>query len=344
MSTVGNNANGQTSEQPSSKHPLAGKWLGFYQKLRLHRKTKRLGLPIARAMLADYRALEHDLNRAPNGSYRTSLQSIYLQTQEYLMLPDTRWRPALWHWLSVEVPTSFKALRLPIAIAVALFVLFGIAGFVMVTAAEEMAGIFIGQAQMDEVRAGKVWTDSVFTVAPAVVLSFGIMLNNIVVCLTTFVVGIVFGLGTIYMMAVNGLMLGGLLAFCHHYGVMYRLLHFIPAHGVVELFIICVSAGCGLYVGDALVSPGAKTFRDGERIAHVPSRAESFRDAIHVATPVMLFACLGLVVCGIIEGYVSPHPNVPMWTRLVIGFGWFVIFFSMLAGWIYRKPAAALSK
>jgi uncharacterized membrane protein SpoIIM required for sporulation len=328
-------------DQEANKNPSASRWLRFYQNLRSQRKAKRLGLPAAREMLADYRALEHDLNRAPDSSYRASLQSVYLQAQEYLMVPDTRWRQALWHWLSVEVPTSFRTLRLPIAIAVALFVLFGIAGFTMVHFAEEMAGIFIGQAQMDEVRAGKVWTDSVFTVAPAVVLSFGIMLNNIVVCLTTFVVGIVFGLGTIYMMGVNGLMLGGLLAFCHHYGVMYRLLHFIPAHGVVELFIICVSAGCGLYVGDALVNPGAKTFRDGDRVAHVPSRAQSFRDAIQVTTPVMLFGCLGLVICGVIEGYVSPHPNVPMSMRLIIGFGWFAIFFAMLAGWIYRKPTRA---
>ena len=177
---------------------------------------------------------------------------------------------------------------------------------------------------MDEVRAGKVWTDSIFGVAPASVLSFQITLNNIMVALFAFVIGALYGLGTVYILAVNGLMLGALFKFTYAHGVGDRLLNFIPAHGMVELFVICLAAGCGLHVGDALVNPGQKT------------RALAFREAISRATPVLLFGCAGLLVCGVIEGYISPNPAVNFATRVGIGLSWLLLFLGALSGFIWR--------
>ena len=254
-----------------------------------------------------------------------SLESLYLSAHETLQRPARNARADALRWLKVEVPNAFRVLRFEIALSCALFLGFTALGWLMVRGSEDLAGLFLDPRQMDKVRAGKVWTDNLFGVIPGAVLSFNIMLNNIIVSLFAFVVGCVYGLGTLYILATNGLMLGALLAFTYAHGVGERLLNFIPAHGVVELFIICVAAGCGLHVGDALIKPGSTT------------RAIAFRAAISRATPLLVFGAAGLVVCGLIEGYISPNPAVSFALRCGIGFGWFAIYLAVISGAVWPK-------
>ena len=301
------------------------RWQAFLVNTSLFGSKKAQGLSAARGFIADYRALEHRIASLAPGPNRSALESLYLRGQEQLMRPATRFSSDFKRWFFETVPAAFWQLKREIIIAICLFLGFAAIGATGVYYSEELAGLFMDRRQMDQVRAGKVWTDSIFGIAPASVLSFQITLNNIVVSLFAFVIGALYGLGTIYILGVNGLMLGALFAFTYAHGVGDRLLNFIPAHGMVELFVICVAAGCGLHVGDALVNPGQK------------SRAEAFRRAVDNAVPVLLFGCLGLVVCGLIEGYISPNPNVSFPLRIGIGLSWFVLFFGMLSGWFWRR-------
>lgn len=304
------------------------RWQAFLAATSQFAGRKPQGLSAARQFIADYRALEHRIAGLPPGPNRTALESLYLRAGEQLMRPAVRASADFKRWFFETVPMAFWQLKREILIAILLFLGFAAIGATGVYYSEELAGLFMDRRQMDQVRAGKVWTDSIFGIAPASVLSFQITLNNILVSLFAFVVGALYGLGTIYILGVNGLMLGALFAFTYTHGVGDRLLNFIPAHGMVELFVICMAAGCGLHVGDALVNPGQTP------------RAEAFRRAVNNAVPALLFGCLGLVVCGLIEGYISPNPNVSFTLRVGIGLAWFVLFFGMLSGWFWRKRAA----
>ena len=92
------------------------------------------------------------------------------------------------------------------------------------------------------VERGRLWTDGLLNVAPSSLLSVGILSNNIAVSLLAFCVGVLFGLGTFYIIAMNGLMLGGIFAFTHQHGLADELFRFVIAHGVVELSVICLPA------------------------------------------------------------------------------------------------------
>ena len=313
------------SAETKQANAAASRWQKLVLQTQAFAQRKPQGLAAARAYVAEYRALEHDIAALPErGAFRSALESVYLRAQEQLLRPAYNLRADIKRWFVHDVPEAFWAMRMEISIAVLLFLAFAAIGATAVHYSEDLAGLFMDPRQMDEVRAGKVWTDSIFGVAPASVLSFQITLNNILVALFAFVIGALYGLGTIYILAVNGLMLGALFAFTYAYGVGDRLLNFIPAHGMVELFVICLAAGCGLHVGDALVNPGQKP------------RALAFREAISRAAPVLLFGCLGLLVCGVIEGYISPNPAVNFATRVGIGLSWLLLFLSGLSGFIWR--------
>jgi uncharacterized membrane protein SpoIIM required for sporulation len=158
-----------------------------------------------------------------------------------------------------------------------------------------------------------------------VVLSVDILTNNVVVSFFAFCLGLFFGIGTLYIIGLNGLSLGALFAFTGQHGLAGGLFDFVVAHGCVELSCICIAGAAGAYIGEALVRPGERT------------RAEAFRAAATQGIRVMVAVTLLLVVCGFIEGYVSPDPDVPRWARVTIGVGYWLFMISFLRGYVFGR-------
>jgi hypothetical protein len=52
---------------------------------------------------------------------------------------------------------------------------------------------------------------------------------------------------------------------------------------------------------------------------------------------VMVVVVLLLLVCGFIEGYVSPDPEVPRWARVTIGVGYWLFMVSLLRGYVFGR-------
>ena len=152
-----------------------------------------------------------------------------------------------------------------------------------------------------------------------------ILTNNIVVSLFAFCSGIVFGLGTFYLIGLNGISLGAIFAFTGQHGLAGRLFDFVVAHGCVELSCICIAGAAGSHLGEALIRPGTLT------------RSEAFRLAARDGVRVLVVVTLLLFVCGFIEGYVSPDPEVPRWARVTIGVGYWLFMISLLRGYVFGR-------
>ena len=74
------------------------------------------------------------------------------------------------------------------------------------------------------------------------------------------------------------------------------------------------------------------------------TRRESFRIAAGKTSKLLLLCALLLVVCGFIEGYLSPDPDFPMLNRVIVGFGWGVVMLAALTGRLFgRKPKPAVA-
>jgi uncharacterized membrane protein SpoIIM required for sporulation len=134
-----------------------------------------------------------------------------------------------------------------------------------------------------------------------------IFTNNIRVTFAAFALGVVFGVGTFFVLAFNGAMFGALLALTYRAGFGDDLLFgFVISHGVIELTCIFIAGGAGLLIGTALLMPGNL------------SRADALKsrglDAVR-----LIIGCIPLlVVAGIIEGFISPQP-IPSGIKIGIG-------------------------
>ena len=122
----------------------------------------------------------------------------------------------------------------------------------------------------------------------------GIATNNIQVTFFAFAYGALLGLGTLYVMVINGASIGSVLALTYRAGYGHELLTFMAGHGVIELTCIFIAGGAGLLFGTALLFPGDLSRFDNLRLRG--------GEAI-----MLVIGCVPLlVVAGLIEGFISP--------------------------------------
>ena len=133
-----------------------------------------------------------------------------------------------------------------------------------------------------------------------------VMTNNIRVAFLAFAWGIMFMVGSAYILVVNGIQIGAVAGLCHANGVSLALWSFVSPHGYIELTMIFIAGGAGLKLGYSLIAPSLYT------------RKRTLTDAAKIAVQ-LLGGCVALlIVAGTIEGFVSPSelPNA-----VKIGFG-----------------------
>ena len=210
-----------------------------------------------------------------------------------------------------------------------LFALSTGAGWCLVHTWPTLVGLVASPDMIQHVRHGELWTNGILNVTPSSLLSVRIFTNNIAVTVFACVAGVFYGLGTFYVIAMNGLMLGGAFAFTRAYGLDGDLLKFIFAHGTVELSMICLGGAAGVALGESLIRP----------------KLDSRRDSLQQCTAKIarLFAALIplLVGCGLIEGFVSPVTSIGWAVRLVIGLANLALMLAVLSGRFFRSGDAA---
>ncbi len=257
---------------------------------------------------------------APTGRLTHYLQQVYARMHRTLFRKPWSFKQEVWLLFAHDAPAAAAHLWRHIASVTLGFILSAFAGWWLVATYPELVGLFASEQMIKTVQGGELWTDDLLNVTPSSLLSVGIFTNNIVVTLTAASLGVLYGLGTIYIIGLNGLMLGGVFAFTAQYGLSGRLFEFVAAHGFVELSIICIAGAIGFYVGEAIARPGHLT------------RIESFQRAFATGSKLLAVCAVFLVGAGLIEGYVSPDERFSLTMRLVIGLGYWVVFILTLVG------------
>jgi uncharacterized membrane protein SpoIIM required for sporulation len=274
-----------------------------------------------------YRALGRDLSivrrTLPTSRMTRALAQSYARLHAVIYRKPHNWRERLRSLFQDEIPQVVRELRGSIQLVALLFALTAGAGWWLINTYPELIGLVASEQMIDGVEGGKLWTEDIVNVAPSSVISVSILANNITVSIVAFILGVFFGLGTFYIIAMNGFMLGAIFAFTHQHGMAGELLKFVLAHGMVELSVICIAGAAGMMLGDSLIRPTHAT------------RRESFRHAAGKTSKVLLLCALLLIVCGFIEGYVSPDPGYPMLNRVIIGFGWWIVMVGALSGRLF---------
>jgi uncharacterized membrane protein SpoIIM required for sporulation len=69
-------------------------------------------------------------------------------------------------------------------------------------------------------------------------------------------------------------------------------------------------------------------------------RMESFRAAALRSGKLLIACALLLVGAGLIEGFVSPDPSFPRWSRVTIGVGYWLLMVALLSGHLFGRRVA----
>jgi uncharacterized membrane protein SpoIIM required for sporulation len=276
----------------------------------------------------DYRLLAHDLARArrllPGSAEQQYLEAAYAQAHATLHKPGWHAGHALLSLFREEIPQVVTQLRPYIVWSSAIFLLTVAAGYALVAAYPALIALFASPELIASVERGQLWTEGLLNVVPSSVLSVQILANNIVVSLFAYCAGFLFGLGTLYILGLNGMMLGAAFAFTSLHGLGGALFQFVIPHGLVEISVMCLSGAAGAAVGEALIRP-----------TH-GSRAESFRAAAAQSGKLLVACAVLLVGAGLIEGYVSANPEIPLWARVMVGVAYWIAMVALLRGWFFR--------
>jgi len=134
----------------------------------------------------------------------------------------------------------------------------------------------------------------------------GITINNIRVALMAFVYGILLGVGTIYVLLRNGLMLGSFQYFFFEKGLGWESVRTIWIHGTIEISVIIIAGCAGLVLANGLLFPGTYP------------RIDSFKMGVVNGLKIVVSTIPFFVIAGFLEGFITRHTEMPDWLAIFI--------------------------
>lgn len=218
-------------------------------------------------------------------------------------------------------PQVFRQTLGLILLAVSIFAIAMAAGWILTLHDPGFAHRMLGPDMMDTIEQRRMWTESVVAVKPLAASS--IATNNLTVAFTMFALGITVA-GTLWMIVLNGLLLGVVGAATWHAGMALSLWSFVAPHGVLELPAIFIAAGAGLEIARGLLFPGRLPRRDS--LAQAGGRASRLLLGV---IPILLIA-------GTIEGFFSPTP-----AAVAMKFALAALLFAALMAYLFGSSRAS---
>ncbi|WP_058557706.1 stage II sporulation protein M [Thiohalocapsa sp. ML1] len=155
------------------------------------------------------------------------------------------------------------------------------------------------------------------------VMMFGFYVrNNIGIALRTFAWGLLAGIGSVFVLGMNGLIIGGIAGHLTQLGHGTPFWSFVSGHSSLELTAIPIAGAAGLLLAKALLAPGPRT------------RGAALRANAGEAVPLVVGAMLLLVLAAVVEAFWSSNAGVAPEVKYAVGIaGWLaVVAYLGLAG------------
>lgn len=290
-------------------------------------------LTLARVPLEDYRAgsliyrqtlsdLAYARMRFPNHKVVRDLEQI-VGSAHSVIYQARRVKRGDWKnfWLQTWPTLVVKSSR-QISLATALFFVASVLGFYLASQFPILENFFISASMRSAMNSGHLWTESVIKAAPQA--SGAIATNNITVSILAWALGATFGVGTIWLLITNGLMLGVISAGCMRVGLLGNIAEFIVAHGALELPAIWIAAGAGIILAQAMIFPGQY------------KRSVEIRRAGKESAQLLVGVIPMLLIAAFVEAFISPSSlpaslKVTLAVTLFAAYAAYIISFSRRA-------------
>ena len=246
------------------------------------------------------------------------LNSLVIRAHGKIYRAENQGANLIWKFFSEDFPRAFRRSLRYSLLAFGVFMFFAAGSFLLCYYDQSFAQVL----GLEQIR-NAAETDTRWWLQLNEANQIGsvfLFSNNILVAFKAFAFGAFFGIGTIYVLVVNGLSIGGVLGVCFKASPAFgtELVNFMVAHGVIELSCIFIAGGAGMMIGYAIINPGDLT------------RAHALKKTGMEAARIVIGCALLLVVAGLIEGFISPsgiHPAFKVATGISTGIAMYSYLF-----------------
>nr|WP_121269665.1 stage II sporulation protein M [Pedobacter schmidteae] len=250
-----------------------------------------------------------------NGLASVLHQSIYKNKKE-----DSNRFLIFWKY---ELPVLFYTYRRQLLYAFIFFVISGAIGVLSAKYDDAFVRLIMGDGYVNMTNENIAKGDpfGVYKRQGPVAMFLQIGANNIYVSLLMFVSGIFLGIGPVFMLLRNGIMLGSFEYYFFSKGLGLESILVIWIHGTLEIASIIMAGAAGLVLGHGLLFP--KTY----------TRMQAFKNSAKDGTKMALGIVPVLIVAAFFEGFVTRYTDMPLWLSISILGGsllfiiWYVILY-----------------
>lgn len=212
------------------------------------------------------------------------------------------------HFFKVDLPLTL-AKHLPlIGACFLLFITFYAVGFFSSMKDETFIRDILGSSYVEmtekNIKEGNPF--GVYQRDNSLLMSLGIMINNIGVSFRYFLEGLYFFYSAPTNLIENGIMVGSFnhMFYSKGYGNQFILTVFI--HGTLELSAIVITVAASIVMGKSWIFPGTKT------------RLQAFKIGAKEGLKILIGLVPIFIIAAFFEGFVTRYANMPIWLSLSI--------------------------
>ena len=231
-----------------------------------------------------------------------------------------------------ELPKEFRQSQKHLFYSFAIFTIAVLIGIVSTSYDEGFVRLIMGDDYVNMTLANIDKGDpmAVYKGENADSMFYSITTNNIKVSFYAFILGIVFSVGTAWILFRNGIMLGAFQWFFYKKGLFLTSFLTIWIHGTLEISAIVIAGASGFVLGNSILFPGT--------LGRTTSLLKGARRAVKI--------CVGLIpifiTAGFLESYITRRTEMPVAGKLTIiigSFAFIIYYFVVLPILLNRKEA-----
>lgn len=244
----------------------------------------------------------------PNSNTEAYLNQLSVQAHQKIYKTQKEGKNRLVTFWKTEFPLAFYHHQKELLISFLVFLFFSVMG--AFSAAND--GDFIravlgdGYVNMTMENIAKGDPMGVYKEQGSFNMFLGITINNIKVGIFAFSLGILGGIGTLFVLMQNAIMLGSFQYFFYEKGLLWESVRTVWIHGTIEIFIIIVAGAAGLVAAKGIFFPETYT------------RLTSFKNGVLNGLKVLTSTIPFFVIAGFLEGFVTRHTEMPDWLAIII--------------------------
>lgn len=224
---------------------------------------------------------------------------------------------------AVEVPLAVQSAHRELVVAAIIFALAIGLGTISALNDTGFARLILGDAYVNMTLENIEQGDpmAVYKKAREVDMAIGIALNNVRVAFLAFASGVVFAIGTAFILFQNGVMLGAFHTLFYQHDLLGASLLVVYIHGTLEISAIIIAGAAGLTMGKGLLFPGTYT------------RLQAFQRGARRGGTIVLGLVPVFLTAALLEGFVTRHTAMPPLLSLLIivgslaFIGWYFVWY-----------------